>query len=307
CIDHLKSRYAREDLLIQLYVRELLSLILQQTNGEDLDLATLYDKVSGHLRALETLGVTKKHAAFILPMVESALPRQVLKTWQRTGAHDNKMEDELGNLLIFLQKEVESDQRIKIASTTFSMKEPEQKIETMSPSTAQCLTSTSNKKDFKKSCIWCDKDNHTSLKCYKLNELTINERKDVLTKKKACTICLRKGHNYKICRAYNIRCLICGKRHSTTICYGQNLLPKTMEATKEITTTTASSTHSWNSKNYTTLLQTAVIQIEYKGKKLPIRALFDSGSQRSYIRKQIIEELNIPEADEQILTHSLFG
>lgn len=49
CIDQLKARYAREDLLIQIYIREILSLILMEKKDS---ITLLFDKLNAHLRAL---------------------------------------------------------------------------------------------------------------------------------------------------------------------------------------------------------------------------------------------------------------
>ncbi|XP_052755371.1 uncharacterized protein LOC128201705 [Galleria mellonella] len=78
CLSDLKRRYAREELLIQVYVRELLTLIINK--DKNMNLSNLYDQLNSQLRALETLGVTQdKYAAFILPMVESSLLLDILK------------------------------------------------------------------------------------------------------------------------------------------------------------------------------------------------------------------------------------
>lgn len=61
------------------------------------------------------------------------------------------------------------------------------------------------------------------------------------------------------------------------------------------------------STTHTTLLQTLIVEIEYKGQKIPVRALFDSGSQKTYIKEEIVKKLRIPEVKKEVLTHSLFG
>ncbi|GBN79374.1 Trafficking protein particle complex subunit 11, partial [Araneus ventricosus] len=73
-VEQLKLRFGREDLLVQIYVRDLLSLVLKNaTTGKNApDLATLYDMLETKLRALESLGRTKeKFADFLEPLVES--------------------------------------------------------------------------------------------------------------------------------------------------------------------------------------------------------------------------------------------
>ncbi|KAJ8973582.1 hypothetical protein NQ317_011836 [Molorchus minor] len=75
-IDCLLSRFGREDLQIEVYVRELLKLVINNTTpGNKIDLSFLYDKLESQLRALETLGITSdKYAAMLFPLVESCLP-----------------------------------------------------------------------------------------------------------------------------------------------------------------------------------------------------------------------------------------
>lgn len=93
----------------------------------------------------------------------------------------------------------------------------------MEPATAQCLIVNMKKekqKDKKSCCIWCEKDTHASIECYKLNKMTIEERKTVLKEKKGCSICLRKGHHPKACKAI-VKCMICCKRHSMVLCPDQ--------------------------------------------------------------------------------------
>ncbi|GIX66599.1 transposable element Tc1 transposase [Caerostris extrusa] len=80
-IEHLKSRFGRKDLLIEVYIRDLLALVNSKTN---IKLSDLYDKLGSYLRALETLGVTtSNYAAMLYPVVESCLPVEILKAWDR--------------------------------------------------------------------------------------------------------------------------------------------------------------------------------------------------------------------------------
>jgi Protein of unknown function (DUF1759) len=78
-IDALKSRFGREDMLIEVYVREMLTLVMTSKNRR-VTLSKLYDRIECQLRALATLGVTTKAcAAMLLPMVESCLPAETLR------------------------------------------------------------------------------------------------------------------------------------------------------------------------------------------------------------------------------------
>lgn len=80
-IEHLKSRFGRHDLLIDVFIRDLLTLV---NNRANIKLSDLYNKLGSSLRALETLGVTtQNYAAMLYPVVESCLPSDVLKAWDR--------------------------------------------------------------------------------------------------------------------------------------------------------------------------------------------------------------------------------
>ncbi|GFS91309.1 DUF1758 domain-containing protein [Trichonephila clavipes] len=84
-VEQLKLRFGREDLLVQIYVRDLLSLVLKNaTTGKNApDLATLYDMLETKVRALESLGRTKENFAdFLEPLVESCLPENVMRAWE---------------------------------------------------------------------------------------------------------------------------------------------------------------------------------------------------------------------------------
>ncbi|XP_076384297.1 uncharacterized protein LOC143262298 [Megalopta genalis] len=111
------------------------------TPSKSVSLAVLYDTIESHLSALDTLGLTTdKCAAMLFPLVESSLPEELLRVWQRSarGAETSQGSSEkadpsrnrLDELLQFLAKEVESEERVTMASKGFSLKpQPESKVE----------------------------------------------------------------------------------------------------------------------------------------------------------------------------------
>ncbi|XP_071044211.1 uncharacterized protein [Parasteatoda tepidariorum] len=126
-INQLKTRYGKEELLIQVYVRELLALVLQKQSKSEKSLRKLYDQLESKLRSLEVLGVTReKYAAKLFPLVASSIPEGTLKAWERyrtinkrsvvhvvpnvEGA-ESTTKTELDTLLEFLECEVEAKER----------------------------------------------------------------------------------------------------------------------------------------------------------------------------------------------------
>ncbi|GFV96577.1 transposable element Tc1 transposase [Trichonephila clavipes] len=115
-IDHLKSRFGRNDLLIEVYFRDLFASV---NNKSAVKLTDLYHKLGSYLRALETLNMTtSNYAAMLYPAVESCLPAKVLKAWNRHRLNREVPEDltlekekVLENFITFLCHEVEGEHR----------------------------------------------------------------------------------------------------------------------------------------------------------------------------------------------------
>ncbi|UYV79227.1 hypothetical protein LAZ67_17001648 [Cordylochernes scorpioides] len=94
-ISTLKERFGREDMLVEVYVRDLIAIILENAHGRNTtSFSTVYVRLSSQLRALGSLGVTTdKCAAILYPMVESALPEDLFVAWERTRHHHKPDED----------------------------------------------------------------------------------------------------------------------------------------------------------------------------------------------------------------------
>lgn len=196
--------------------------------------------ISTQLRALETLGVASKGCASMLfPLIESCYARRIITSLATNSVsciqHDNSMETggssssseiRLKNLMHFLKKEVESEQRITLASESFGLctfnsrdlvavKGKETKNTNMIPPTAAGLVNAEVRTVTK--CIFCDNQHHDSVSCFKAPHFSLQKRRDILTAKKACFRCLNFGHQSRHCRV-RIKCLICGKSHVTLMC-----------------------------------------------------------------------------------------
>ncbi|KAJ8948931.1 hypothetical protein NQ317_010339 [Molorchus minor] len=89
-IESLRSRFGREDVLIEVYVRELLKLILNNLNSK-MKVTHLYDQIESRLRSLETL------------------------VWQRSNNYDTEfsLKLRLEKLMEFLRKEVENEEKFR--------------------------------------------------------------------------------------------------------------------------------------------------------------------------------------------------
>lgn len=121
-VDYLKQRFGNENVLIQVYIRELLKLVI--TDKTKIDLLTLYDRLQTQLRALESLGLTQdKFECILFPLVESALPPDLIKVWERQRSMTVETpagKSDLDLLIDFVKNEVETEFRINITRNVLS-------------------------------------------------------------------------------------------------------------------------------------------------------------------------------------------
>ena len=145
-IEALRDRFGDKVLLTEVYVRQLLKSVISNVakSREPMPLSNIYDELESHLRALESLGVTSdQSAAFLYPLVESSLPEEIIKVWQRSplsGYEDDdcgKPEDErLKSLMKFLRKEVKGAERL--AFVRAGINEPSKEKKTTTRKEGQC-------------------------------------------------------------------------------------------------------------------------------------------------------------------------
>ncbi|GFU06498.1 DUF1758 domain-containing protein [Nephila pilipes] len=92
-IFHLQERFGREDLLLQIHVRDLMSMVMKNAliGCSKADFPTLYDELKAENRALQSLGRTQeKFGDFLNLLEESCLPEKVLVAWERSTNHCGK-------------------------------------------------------------------------------------------------------------------------------------------------------------------------------------------------------------------------
>lgn len=226
-VEALKKRFGNDDLLLQVYVRELLSLVITNvTAKEKIPFQSLYIKLESHLRALKTLKLADADpATWLFPLVESSLPEDTLLTWQRSplslkdGSKENPPKNRLDYLMDFLSDEVGIRQKISLAQTGFQTmsvssngknEKKNSKEKSDRPTLAGCHSGEL------RGCIFCGKK-HESKDCFIAQKMTLAEKKEKLRNGNCCMACFVPGHYEKKCKTA-VKCIVCGRRHHTLIC-----------------------------------------------------------------------------------------
>ncbi|CAG7786203.1 unnamed protein product [Allacma fusca] len=172
------------------------------TPKENSCVSALYDKLETKLRALDTLGVTRdKFAAMLYPLVESCLPEDVLRAWERNRGQDydslEDKKDRLSMLMQFLKREVDEELRISMSRDGFGVdgKKLKQKIKQKPvkeiPTATELFSGHQAQNKFV--CIFCEKG-HPTQDCFKAPKMSLEDKRKMVQEKKACFVCLRRGH-----------------------------------------------------------------------------------------------------------------
>ncbi|GFY35490.1 transposon Tf2-6 polyprotein [Trichonephila clavipes] len=182
-IESLKARFGREELLVEYYVHELLTLVVKNANKSKLGITQLHDKLESHLRSFESIGMTSdKYSAMLFYLVESYIPEDILRVWLRNSVSEEKSYSaRLTLLLNFLRAEVEGEERITLAKSGINQSDSYRKIhkdkEEIIIPTASNLFSGAKERNSNSiiSCLFCEKS-YQSKDCYKAQNLTHDEK-----------------------------------------------------------------------------------------------------------------------------------
>ena len=132
-------------------------------------------------------------------------------------------------------------------------------------------------------CIFC-KRQHKMSACQTVE--SISARRNVLRREGRCYICLKRVQIVASCRSQN-RCFKCKGNHHSAICHKQIFEERKKESETEIQPKTPEKTTNLRADTTNSmLLQTAQVLICHPAgekKVIRARAIFDSGSQQSYI------------------------
>ncbi|UYV84413.1 hypothetical protein LAZ67_X002051 [Cordylochernes scorpioides] len=308
-IEYIKSRFGEDEMLVEIYVRDLLQNV--RAEGK-MSVVKLYDRLETQLRALETLGVARdKFAAMLYPLVESALPEDTLRVWERSQ----------------YTTEVKGESRVNMAKAAFKIdnnqdtKDDRSNRKSLSKkntgSKMPTATDLANTTQMRNNCIFCG-NGHPSQECYSGQRMHLPEKKDKAKGKNVCFWCLLPGHAFKKCRI-KPRCPVCGGKHYAIMCptleaqktshlqKAELKVSGESPATEQETANQFTSTTLNNATVGGVYLQTLIVKISGPKGKHNVRVLLDCGSQRSYISKRMVDALGLKRVQQVTLTHNLFG
>ena len=270
------------------------------------------------MRSLSALGVpTTGYQQLLAPIIVNKLPSEL-----RIAIARKVKDSDSSKILQSFNEEVQVREKCVLSKVAIPKENP---IESAKPrwtarnniaTTATLYTEQGvDREQFRAvKCAYCD-GTHNSHSCRTVTNHQV--RKKILSQKNRCFICLRPGHVARNCHT-SMRCLKCNQRHHSTICDCHsketvNEKSSTGNAKEKSSDSLANSSQSTtnmhvNVKN-SVLLQTARVQVKppQQQQSNTVRMVLDSGSQKSYVTKEVKYALELPVIGKDKLLIKTFG
>ena len=286
----LLERYGKTHKLKDAHMRGLLNIPSPTTKLSSL--REFYDMVESHIRSLASLGQTSdSYGTLLVSIILQKLPSDIIRNLAR---ENTSMEWSLEALRQAVLKEItimEATPQIDSTST-----------ESLNV-TASFHTSTGKKSPTERPvfCVYC-KGAHKPAKCESVTDQ--QKRYDIIKNEGRCFNCLGR-HKVSNCTS-KFRCRQCKQKHHTTLCKPkENTDGK--DAAKSTVHATLSSSQSKAITSPTCLLKTAIAPLQANDIQLNGNILFDEGSQRSFISREMATKLRLQPATSETLSVTSFG
>ena len=291
-LEILQKRFGNPQLVINTLMADFVRIEGVKNMVDTQGLRRLCDTVESGLRGLESVGVSNEtYGCLLVPILMDKLPSEMRLIINRAlGSNEERIS--IRNLLDNLEGELAAREK---SSSGLQAREEKRRFEKhrdggkSGPGTTDALLS--NREKIK--CHLCT-GNHFSDKCDVYSD--IDERKSKISELGLCFICLKPKHKAQDCKSGR-NCFYCKKPHHSAIC------PKTVSQHENEENSLVS-----ENSSESTLMQTATAQVTSpNGKAARCRMLFDSASQRTYVRARIAKRLNLPVKRSETLSINSFG
>ena len=313
-VDTSKERFGCEEVVISAHMDALLKLPGANTNSDTKKLRGIYDEVEQHVRGLKAVGISSKQCGKLLvPILMNEIPQELqLIITRKLG----KKKWGLGALQNAFKEELEAREMCEFATASRNDDKGKGGGGRRYPTTAEALLAQGQyeRKGGGITCTYC-RGSHPSAQCYVITD--VQARRELLKSKGKCYNCLRAGHISYQCES-TTKFYVCGYRHHISICprrahpsnfpkknNSSQSPPGLPDSPKSNPTATV-----FSDTEEGILLQTATAPVcnpKRPEKIVSARILFDSGSQKTYISKQLKDALGLSPLKSDRLIIKTFG
>ena len=300
----LRERFGKTQQSISAHMDEILK-IQACMGSKPSQLRYVFDKISVHVRGLETLGVSsEQYGSMLIPIIMSKLPNDICLEIARKSKGDVWKIDDLLNTI---KLEIEARE---VSEGVRSSHQQQGKRPGGQPTVGAFVTKGKNPDNFRIRCVYCEEP-HYSASCEKV--VSSEDRKTILRNSNRCYNCLRKGHLANAC-ANTKKCRNCSGKHHQSICSNNSTSKIAQKQTQEEKNANETKTDGEQSAATLTrvgkgsvLLQTARAVATNGSRTKPVRILFDTGSQLSYVTNDLAKQLKLTPVKRETLHLNTFG
>ena len=307
-IDLLKNRFEKADILQATHVNAVISLPSVDKRGHHAALRTLHDQITGHTISLDSAGLSwENYAPIITPIIVGKLPSSMRAEWRKLERHSVCT---FKDLLNFIDEEAEGQEYAALThgsrgKATTSNPERRPNSEPIAFATAAQLVTTARPartetSRSRKRCPFCNEE-HFAIKC----KLSREKKMGIVDADKRCVRCLGRNHASADCRRAQ-PCRTCGEPHHTALCPGPKT-PAPAAATTRDSTVVAPTLAATAQVFGDIFLKTATVLIDASSGPHRTICLVDDGSQRSFMRRELAEELGLPVEGQEMIAVQAFG
>ncbi|XP_053374153.1 uncharacterized protein LOC123529978 [Mercenaria mercenaria] len=284
----LHERYGQKDRIIQTYMKALLEVPAPVNTVTSL--RKFYDTTETYIRGLDSLNQCEsKYGSLLTPIILQKLPPEVRTNITRAHGTLSWCLNELMKCLINEINIMDAGSALNtgqefILTAIFLTKSDTRKTErrnihrptrpSVKPKSVQVPT-----------CVYC-KGEHSSTNCVKIKDR--EQRLNIVKEKQLCFNCLR-THKVSECRS-KFNCMICSRRHHTSICEEESRKRSTDEPPKTHDAKETQSSVLHLAHNFAlgpVLLKTAVSMVTSSCTSTTANILFDEGSQSSCLAQKL--------------------
>ena len=315
----LRDRYGQPHKLISAHMKALIEL-----PGPSNTLASLqwfYDAIEAHTRSLASLG--KPIDEYGAMLATSILGKLSVDTrWNLARAHGSDewtitdLQHAISAEIRILETGVGNNRQAPQVATASFFTNTERRTPSQGRTLAQRPPTTC--------CVYCQ-GSHTPVNCDIVKEP--QQRLELVKHNKLCFNCLG-NHRVSQCKSKS-RCRRCNRKHHTSLCTGAgnsatrnapNATTETRNASNEtpgsgLQTSTATTLTTLSSNQSTViphanrvcLLKTAVATISSTHSETETNILFDEGSQRSFLTRDLADTLSLQPSRKEDICISSFG
>ena len=333
-IDLLKDRFGRDAVRKETLMANLLRLPGVTDADDLKALQRLIDDLNANVRALEALGTpSDNYGELLLPVLKGKIPEAWRLQWARSKSGSSGSQgSEFSNFLKFLNSEMEIREEAT-QTPCHKPKLNRSEVSATSPAKSATSTLSSQRVPSQQRAKWtcraCGQGQHGLAKCDRYRRMNVEERWEVVKRARLCYKCLG-PHLARDCQSKN--CPLCNKHHHTSLHNAAQDTPSGRQ-TSRISPHAAAFTPASASASGSTLVsasamptgsnsnvsrqdsrdaqstkhrynvtaqgsnrfyQTALVEAAGPRGCRQVRVLLDGGSDTSYVRASLAEELGLP-------------